>query len=165
MTPRDHERYRRQLEKQLRADAELLYAAYCAKLRAYETLHQLHGDPGDLDPRLLLPAGFPLSLPPATLPAASPVPVPDPTPPPRKRAHELYNALVAALGQLPEVFDRRDACAVLGHEPHRASLHKVLQYLVKDGFIVVEGWGAKLGNRYRKLPASVPSAPDPAPAS
>jgi hypothetical protein len=82
MTTRDHERYRRQLEKQLRANAEMLYAAYCAKLRAYETLHQLHGDLGHLDPHLLLPACFPLSLPPAALPAAAPAPVPVPAPAP-----------------------------------------------------------------------------------
>ena len=63
MTSRDHERFRRQLEEQLRADAQLLYAAYCAKLRAYETLHRLQGELGDLDPRLLLPADLPLSLP------------------------------------------------------------------------------------------------------
>jgi len=158
MTARDHERYRRQLEKQLRTDAELLYAAYCAKLRAYETLHQLHGDLGDFDPRLLLPADLPVSLPPTALPA--PVPAPPP-PPPRKAANELYDAVHAALDQLPEVFDRRDVCAVLGYEPRRASLYKVLKCLAHDGWTTIEEWGeGKLGNRYRKVPGAVAQESD-----
>jgi hypothetical protein len=160
MSFRDHERFRRQLEKQLRADAELLYAAYCARLRAYETLHHLHGQLGDLDPTLLLPAAPPLSLPPAADPA--PAPAPEPARPRRKAANELYDAVHAALGQLPELFDRRDVCAALGYEPHRASLYKVLQALTREGWIAVEEWGTgKLSNYYRKLPASAaPAAED-----
>jgi hypothetical protein len=150
MTSRDHERFRRQLEEQLRADAQLLYAAYCAKLNAYETLHQLQGGLGDLDPRLLLPADLPLRLPPGPpAPAAS---APAPAPRRRRKVNELYNAVHAALDQLPEVFDRGDICALLGYEPHRASLYGVLRSLVEGGWIAREEQGVgPVSNRYRKL--------------
>ena len=115
MTSRDHERFRRQLEEQLRADAQLLYAAYCAKLRAYEALHRLQGGLGDLDPRLLLPADLPLSLPPATpdgsAPAAAPVSPPAPAPQRRSRANGLFEAVLAALDRLPALFSRKDVWA------------------------------------------------------
>jgi hypothetical protein len=159
MTVKDHERFRRQLEKQLRADAALLYAAYCAKLRAYETLHRLPGELGDLDPSLLLPTDLPLSLP-APAPAAA-VPAPAPARPPRKGANELYDAVQAVLAQLPEVFGRRDVCAALGYEPHRASLYKVFRHLARGGWIAfAERGGGQLSNLYRNLSASVPPASD-----
>src|SRR5436305_1646758 len=101
MSSRDHERYRRQLEKQLREDVELLYAGYTAKLRAYEALHQLPGEVEAFGPRLLPAADLPLRLPAAELsPSPPPVapPAPVPPPPPRSRAYQLYPALAAALG-------------------------------------------------------------------
>jgi hypothetical protein len=148
---RDHERYRRQLEKQLRADAELLYAAYVAKLRAYETVHSLGGGVA-LD--LLPPADLPLALPAAAPPAQA---APVPAPPKRGGANELHNAVCELMGQLPEVFERADVYAALGYEPHRASLHRVLMNLVHDGWTQIEKWGGgRMGNLYRKLPVSVP---------
>lgn len=158
MTSRDHERYRRQLEKQLREDVELLYAGYTAKLRAYEMLHAL---PGESDPVRLLPAGLPLTLAPAALPAAPApaVPAPAPAPPPRSRPNELYYALSAALEKLPDPFDRHDVEAVLGFSPRRASLYRVLGELANEGSIalVSHGEGTRT-NRYRKLPAALPEA-------
>jgi hypothetical protein len=157
MTSRDHERFRRQLEKQLRADVELIYGAYCAKLRAYEVMHQLHGD---LDPDLLLPAELTLSLPPAPLPATPP-PASAPAPPPRKAPHELYLAVLSALEQLPELFDRSQVNAALGYEPRRPSLYRVLRDLEREGWLAVEERGeGKISNLYRKLPP-----PDPPEAS
>ncbi len=152
MTERDHERFRRQLEEQLRADAQLLYAAYCAKLRAYETLHRLHDGLGDLDPRLLLPADLPLSLPPATPAAAAPESPPAPAPRRKSRANELFEAVLALLDRLPDPFSRRDVCAALGYEPHRASLYSVLQSLEQGGWIIAAKRGdGPGGNRYRRL--------------
>src|ERR1700742_298151 len=134
MTPRAHERFRRQLEKELRADVELIYASYCAKLRAYERLHELHGD---LDPVFLPPAEPTLSLPPAAPPAAPPE-APAPKPPAKLGPNELYNAVLDALGKLPEVFDRSLVHAALGFTPHRASLHRVLRQLELAGWLVKE---------------------------
>jgi hypothetical protein len=155
MNSRDHERFRRQLEKQLRADVELIYGAYCAKLRAYEVMHQLHGD---LDSRLLPAAELPLSLPPAALPATPP-PAPAPAPPPRKAPHELYLAVRETLEELPELFDRSHVNAALGFEPRRPSLYRVLRDLEREGWIAVEERGeGKLSNLYRKLPPPDPPA-------
>jgi hypothetical protein len=123
MTVRDHERFRRELEQQLRADVELIYAAYCAKLRAYEMMHQL---PGEVDPGLLPPLALTLSLPPAApeaLPAApAPAPpVPAPAPRPKSPPNELYNAVLAILDQLPETFELSHVHAALGFAPRRAT--------------------------------------------
>ena len=174
MPPRDPERFRRQLEKQFRADVEMLYGAYCAKLRAYETMRRLQGDFGeevDLDLRFLLPEGLPLSLPAAPSPPpapappvpAAPPPAPAPAPAPELRrksgAHELFKAMVAVLGQLPERFEPRDMIAALGYEPRRSSLHRMLKAMVHDGWLELEErGGGKLANLYRKLP--VTAAPE-----
>jgi hypothetical protein len=149
MTSRDHERFRRQLEKQLRADVELIYGAYCAKLRAYEVMHRLHGE---LDTDLLLPAELTLRLPPAALPA-TPKPAPAPAPPPRNAPHELYLAVLETLEKLPELFDRSQVNAALGYEPRRPSLYRVLRDLESAGWLAVEERGeGRLSNLYRKLP-------------
>jgi hypothetical protein len=149
MTPRDHERFRRQLEKELRADVELIYASYCAKLRAYERLHELHGD---LDAGFLPPAEPTLSLPAAAVPAAPPeAPAPKPPPPPKLGPNELYNAVVAALGKLPEYFIRSQVHAVLGFTPPRASLYGVFRQLETAGWLVKEEYGeGRLANVYRQ---------------
>src|SRR5689334_12237545 len=146
MPPRDPDRFRRQLEKQFRADVVMLYGVYCAKLRAYETMRRLHGEVGeddDLDFHFLLPEGLPLSLPAA--PAAAPVPAPAapspvPAPVPRRKsgAHQLFESILAILDQLPERFEPRDVVAALGHQPSRSSLHSMLKALVQDGWVVLE---------------------------
>src|SRR5579885_2730514 len=146
MPPRDPERFRRQLEKQFRADVEMLYGAYCAKLRAYETMRRLQGDfgeDGDLDFRFLLPEGLPLTLPVAPFPAPAPAPPTPAAPPaapapePRRKsgAHELFKAIVAVFDQLPERFEPRDVVAALGFEPRLSSLHSMLKAMVHDGWL------------------------------
>jgi hypothetical protein len=159
MTTRDHERFRRQLEKQLRADVELIYAAYCAKLRAYEMMHPLHGDLDDLEIGALPPAGLPLSLPPVPVPALPPPAPSAPSPrPPKQGPNELYNAVLQVLGQLPEIFNRSHVHAALGYEPRRASLYRVLRDLKAYGWLAVEEYGeGRLSNCYRRL-----ATPDPA---
>ncbi len=160
MDPKDHERYRRQLELQLRTDMELLYAAYQTKLRAYEIVHQF---PGDLAIGLRpLPELLQLSAPalPAapTGPAAAP---PAPAPPSRSPANELRQSILAALPRLPEVFDRKDVIAALEREPPRATLHRVLQELAEDGRLAVESYGeGTQATLYRKLAVDVPETSD-----
>jgi len=142
----------------------MLYGAYCAKLRAYETMRRLHGEvgeEGDLDLRFLLPEGIPLSLPaaPSSPPAPAPAaPSPSPAPEPRRRsgAHQLYKAIVAILDQLPERFEPRDVVAALGEEPRRSSLYNVLKTMVHDRWLAIEERGeGSLANLYRKLPVTV----------
>ncbi|HEV7518369.1 MAG TPA: hypothetical protein VGR07_18890 [Thermoanaerobaculia bacterium] len=102
-----YERYRQLLEEQLRADVELLYEGYCAKLRACEAVERARGEDGGLVSPLAelaasLPAADPPLLPPPIpleLPALAPALPPAPPPAPRGRsgAHELYSAILDAL--------------------------------------------------------------------
>jgi hypothetical protein len=151
---KDYERYRRQLEKRLRADVELLYAASCAKLRAFEVVHGIRsGTDGDF----LLSAEVPLLLLPAPLPAAVPAPAASAVPPaPRRRVksgpRELYLGIAEALPRLPEVFASDDIRQALGYTPRRASLHHVLRDLVLEGRIAVaEAGRGRNPTRYRRL--------------
>jgi hypothetical protein len=107
MTPDDYDRFRQQLEAQLRSDVELIYEAYRTKLRAYETVlrarGELEGRTFEAVPALsLASAGLPplpeapkrAALPPAAAipatPAVAPAPqavgggAPPPPPPPPK---------------------------------------------------------------------------------
>jgi len=175
MPTRDYERFRRQLEKQFRADVELLYGGYCAKLRAYEMMHRLPGDLGgfeELGPRFLLTPDLPHSLPalppsapePAAQPPAVP-PDPAPAPAPRRRSagYELYDAILAILDQLPEPFTQRDVCAALGYEPSRSSLHRALRTLQFNEWLEKEERGTgRFSNLYRKIPNVPPEASEPA---
>jgi hypothetical protein len=190
----DYDRLRQQLDDQLRADIEMIYAAsladmqrvytaYLARLRAAETLAGGQGgadgrpalDLGSVFPAFLGQAVIPLAvapvLPPGPAaaalppgPAAALPPAPAAPAPAAKRRrsktpnHEVYDAVVAVLDQVPEVFDRNDLLRLLPIKPHRSTLFRILQVLVyQDKVIVhVEGTGYGSPNRYRKV------APPPA---
>ena len=124
--------------------------------------------------RFLLPEGLPVSLPALPSPPSAPAPAaptaptaappaPAPAPEPRRRsgAHELFNAIVAILDQLPERFEPRDVCAALGYTPRRASLHRMLKAMVHDCWLELEErGGGKLANLYRKLPVTAEPEPE-----
>lgn len=152
MPPSDYEIYRQRLEEQLRADVELLYEAYRAKLRAYETVVRTRAEIG-AGP--WPSADLPLSLPPAPgLQARPPVPAAPAVPPkrPRSKAYSVIEAVEGVLDTLGEVFDRNDLVRALGFEPNRATLHRVLAELTDAGFLAVEHFGGgKTPNRYRRL--------------
>jgi hypothetical protein len=154
----DYQRFRKHLEEQLRADVELLYEGYRAKLRAYEMVARMRGDlDGEAWPPMELARSLPPSQP-AQL-AAAPADSPQPTPLRRRgQAYELFNAIFDLLPTLPEAFDRRDLVRALGYEPRRTTLHGTMELLAKDGLIEVvqHGIGKRL-TRYRKLafPSSV----------
>jgi len=127
MTSRDHERFRRQLEKQLREDVELLYAGYTAKLRAYEMLHAL---PGRATPSVCC---RPVSRSPWRRPLPA---VPRDAPRrqhPSRRLHRRREprprALLRPLGcawRSSRPLRPHDVEAALGFSPRRASLYRVL---------------------------------------
>jgi hypothetical protein len=154
----DYQRFRKHLEEQLRADVELLYEGYRAKLRAYEMVAHMRGDlDGEAWPPLELARSLPPSRP-AQL-AAAPADSPQPAPPRgRGKAYELFNAIFDLLPTLPEAFDRRDLVRALGYEPRRTTLHGTMELLAEDGLIEVvqHGIGKRL-TRYRQLalPSSV----------
>jgi hypothetical protein len=152
--PRDYERFRKRLEQQLRADVELIYEGYRAKLRAYESVAGLRGDldgedwpPLELAPSLApAPGRAQLSAAPAAAPEA-------PTPPRRRgKAYELFNAIFDLLATLPEVFDKGDLVRALGYEPRRTTLHGTLELLIEEGLIDVAQHGrGKQPARYQKI--------------
>jgi hypothetical protein len=172
-----YERYRQLQEEQLRADVELLYEGYCAKLRAFEAVERARGEGGALvSPLAELPAGSPAAAPPPLLappsipaisaisaisaipPALAPAPPPASLPAPRGRsgAHELYSAILDSLEQLPEVFDKNDVSRLLGYVPRRTNLHRVYRDLVKEGWLVIEDpRGGRWPVRYRRLESPV----------
>lgn len=161
------------------ADMQRVYTAYLARLRAAETLAGGQSgaggrpalDLGSAFPALLGQAAIPLAVAPAlslgpavaALPPGPPAPVLPPAPvapaPAAKRRrpktpnHEVYDAVVAVLDQVPEVFDRNDLLRLLPIKPHRSTLFRILQVLVyQDQVIVhVEGSGYGGRNRYRKV--------------
>jgi len=69
----------------------------------------------------------------------------------RQRAGQLYADVHAALENCPETFDRGDICRVLGREPNRGSLYRVLQELIAQGMVTVETPGeGTIPTKYRK---------------
>lgn len=171
--PSDPASYRQRLDDQLRADIEMVYNAYLAKVRAYETLATAQGAIEAGRTPLALGAALPASeltltlpaasramlaatgsavLEPPALPAALPQPAPRPKPP-RVGDYEVYDAVLAALGQLGEVFDKNDLIRLLSCKPHRGTLYRVLEDLVyKEGRLILEERGSgTVPNRYRQV--------------
>jgi len=136
MTRNEYERRRQTLDEELRAGIQLLEMAHRTQVRALDLVWRTLSDE-------------------AVDPAAAPrgqTPVPrQPAPAPRGLT-QVRADLPAALERLPEVFDRRDVCRVLGYEPQRGALYKALGELVQDGGLALEesGYG-QIPGRYRKL--------------
>jgi len=111
---------KRELDERLRAGIELLEAAHRTEVRALETLRVSYGEPESPDE---------LAAPPVPEAPAPPV-APAPLPRVRREAGMLYEEVLEALDQVPQEFDKNDVCRAIGHVPHRASLHRVLQELI-----------------------------------
>lgn len=158
MLHEEYERRRRALEAQFREDLELLRAGYQAKLRALEMLWL--APPGEaLPPAVAVSETLWLSETSAsseTLPEPTPPrseTVPPPEPPREIRRGQVREEIQAAFAELPEQFDRRDVIRVLGYEPPRATLFRVLEQLVADKWISVAWYGnGRSSTRYAKLP-------------
>ena len=147
MRHEEYERRRRALEAQFREDLELLRAGYQAKLRALEMLWL--APPGEALPQAVaVSETLRLS---ETL--ASSETVTPPEPPKEIRRGQVREEIEAAFAELPEEFDRRDVIRVLGYEPPRATLFRVLEQLVVDKWISVAWYSiGRSSTRYAKLP-------------
>jgi hypothetical protein len=130
MPREDFERYRQRLEEQLRADMGLLYEAYLAKLRAYQSVERLRED-GEFPTA----AGLSIELPPIPGPDVPPAALRPAAPPRRSRSYEVVEAVQDALPRLPEVFDRFDVLAAFDFEPRRSTLLQALQNLRQEGVL------------------------------
>ncbi len=145
MTREEYETRRQRIEEEARTGAELLRAACQAQLRALEVLWlTTSGEPARLTP------------PPATgqrpSPASNAASAAPPAPAePRRSLGRVFQDLVKVLPQLPEVFDRNDACRALGYEPDRTALYRILNELVRDGKLRVasRGEGRKPARYFR----------------
>ncbi len=151
---------RQRLEEQFRADVQILYEGYCAKLRAYEAVFLAEGrlDPARL-PALTFGAGGAMptlqiaqpvgplapvvpAVPTAPVAPSGPAPASPsaaaaPAPAPRRRwgPNELRDELLAALEQAGEEFDRADLARVIGGAPARSTLHRLLAEMEGEGRI------------------------------
>src|SRR5215208_6067659 len=180
MPSSDYERFRRRLEQQLRADVELLVAAYRAKLNAFETVARTRGELGagldDLPdpPALALPANLLPGLPGPPAPVArealppggaAPQPaMPAPAPqaassqPRRRPAYEVPDAVDEALLRVADEFDHNDLYRAMGFKPKRSTLYRILQELERTGTIEIFKLGAaRTPTRYRKVARAVPA--------
>jgi hypothetical protein len=126
VTQNEYEHSKQRLEEQRRTGVELVERAYEAQMRALELVWMLQGGAG------------PAALPAGTVTAAPPPPAAQPRP---KKGPEVEDDVYSQFWKLPEVFTRRDVCRVLGYEPDRAVLHRVLKKLLRDGFTSLESTG------------------------
>jgi len=70
----------------------------------------------------------------------------------RQPIGQLYEDVCAALERCPERFDRGDVCRLLGYEPNRGNLYRVLQELMAEKLFAVEIRGeGTIATKYRKL--------------
>jgi hypothetical protein len=142
MRREEYEQRKQRLEEQFREGTALLEAAHRQQLRALELVWMTTAEED-----LAFGAG------PTAEPAAVPRNPSPPAPPrPRRRgAGELEEEVGAALASVPEVFDRNDVCRVLGYEPDRGSLYRILQELVNGGTLTRQRRGSgKATTQYRK---------------
>jgi hypothetical protein len=93
-------------------------------------------------------------------PAAPPRAAQRPPKRPKAQDYSVYNAIIDALDQLGEVFDKNDLFRVLGFQPKKSNLSDALFELMKNKVIEVEWYG--LGNkptRYRRARSPAPEPP------
>ncbi|HEX4498792.1 MAG TPA: hypothetical protein VIE43_24145 [Thermoanaerobaculia bacterium] len=148
MTHNEYEQAKHRLEDSRRAGLDLVEAAYQSQLRALDMVRDLLAGTADVP----LPTAPPAASPPAVEALAPP-------PPPRRqqRAGDVAGDFRRIYRQLPETFGRNDIHALLGYEPDRGALYRILAALSTRKVIFIET--VSLGRRpavYRKLAADLP---------
>jgi hypothetical protein len=136
MNTEEYERRKRLLDEQLRADLELVRAGHEARLRALDALRDASG-------------GETL----ATLETQTAETQTGVAPAGSAAWHSSVHDILSIFPQLPEVFDKADVVRILGYVPHRATLNRAWDHLLREGKIVMAHHSQ--GRRptvYRKLP-------------
>lgn len=153
MKREEYEQRKRRLEEQRRAGVELLEAAYREQMRALDLVWMARSEEGvALSPPPAMEAASPAA--PQEEAPRSPAPVA-----PRRSRGPLREEVRAALDSLPEVFDRNQVCEVLGYQPERSSLFRILQQFVFQGVLALESFGGgRVTTKYRKTGAGSSSA-------
>ncbi len=188
MSPGEYDRFRQQVDEQLRANLAVLYEAYLVTVRACETLALASGAietgqrpplqlsllPGAAEPARLPPVAEPAALlpPPPPSAAAAPDPAPPPAaqpveapaapgPPKRMAAFELHGIVHDALPKLGEVFSREDLVRVLPSPPKRSTLLRVLDDLIREDRVLELARRGTSGGPSLYRSASRPPPPTP----
>jgi hypothetical protein len=145
----EYEQRKQRLETQLHEGIALLESAHRQQIRALELVWMTTAE-----------EDLAFSPEPAVEPVAvrsgSPPP-PAPSRPRRRGPGELEGEIEDALAVVPESFDRNDVCRVLGYEPNRGSLYRVLQEFVNAGRLTIQqGGSGRTTTRYKKSPDDFP---------
>lgn len=150
MTREEYEQRKRRLEERFRAGVELLEIGYREQMRALELVWGAQS--GEAMAEAVSP--------PARREEATARPAPAAPSRRRRGAGELREDVLDALDSLPEVFDRNQVCDVLGYQPDRSSLFRVLQQFTFEGILALAKFGGgRVTTKYRKTGAA-PSADD-----
>lgn len=129
----EFESRKREIEERLEEDLELVRASYRARLRALETLFSAAQDktPGE-EPRQQPPAS-------ARIKAVEP-------------QRDVLGELDGLWDKVPAEFDKRDLYRILGYQPHRATLGRVISQLLQGGeIIIVKHSDGRHLTKYRKV--------------
>ena len=155
MTREEYEQRKRRLEEQFRAGIELLEVGYREQMRALELVWKARSGEGTAP----APPAVRETVPPAVRVEAPSGPAPAAPQQRRRGAGELREEVLEALDSLPEVFDRNQVCAVLGYEPDRSSLFRILRQLTYEDVLALEKFGrGRVTTKYRKIDTD--SSPD-----
>lgn len=157
MTREQYEQRKRRLEEQLRAGIQLLESAYQAQVRALDLVWMLQAEESG--------AGAEVAVSSRAAPGAH-VPAPQERPLARSQPHgertstargEIYSSFY----RLPETFTRNDVCKVLGFEPDRGTLFRILRELTDQGYIRIAARGRGQRATVYEKAAAAPEAPPP----
>ena len=131
MTRDEYEQRKQRLEQQLRSGIELLESAHRVQVRALDLVWMLQAEDAITGPALTEPV-IPAPNPSPPAPAKQ-EPLPAANRPRRPSPSQVMDDLQAGFAGLPETFTRGDVCAMLGYEPERGGLYRILQDMVQKG--------------------------------
>jgi hypothetical protein len=162
MRQSEYEVRKRALEAEFNADVELLRAAYLAKLRALERLWLAAAEdlPAELPPPAVRESRLSDTVAAnETVRTETPRPAP-PAPPPVLRRGQVMDDLADIFFALPEEFEKRDVIRLLGYEPPRATMYRVLSGLISEKMVQITRYSeGHRATRYRKLPQPLDDDP------
>jgi len=138
MTKELYEQRKRRLEEQLRAGIQLLETAYLAQVRALDLVWLLQAEESGVGAAMAFSS---LPAPGAPAPASQERP-PAKSQPHGQKTYEARDQIYSSFYRLPDTFTRNDVCKILGYEPDRGTLFRILRDMVREGYIRVEDRGA-----------------------
>lgn len=141
MTKEQYEQRKRRLEEQLRDGIQLLESAYQAQVRALDLVWMLQAEESGVRAKTVFSSP---EAPAAPTPASQER---QPQPPARsqphgQRTHTARDEIYSSFHRLPDTFTRSDVCKLLGYEPERGILFRILRELVREGYIRIAERGA-----------------------